>query len=111
MKLLTKQNLRDFERNMKLDEEARKPVVKFFMASGAATWLISEYDPETGQMFGLCDLGMGSPELGYVNFNELKTLTNPYWFGAGIERDRFFEPNGTLAEYADKARRDGSIAA
>ncbi|MAH30069.1 MAG: transposase [Euryarchaeota archaeon] len=110
MKLLTKQNLRDFAANAKLDEEARKPIVKFFMPVGAATWLISEYDPDTGRMFGLCDLGMGTPELGYVDFNELQELRDPV-FNLGVERDRFFEPDGTLADYADKARRDGRIAA
>ena len=45
MKLLTKQNLRDFAANAKLDEEARKPIVKFFMPVGAATWLIQRVRP------------------------------------------------------------------
>ncbi|MAH42097.1 MAG: transposase [Verrucomicrobiales bacterium] len=110
MKLLTKQNLRDFAANAKLDEEARKPIVKFFMPVGAATWLISEYDPDSGIMFGLCDLGMGTPELGTVSFTELQELRDPL-LGLGVERDRFFEPDGTLADYADQARREGRIVA
>ena len=58
----------------------------------------------------MCDLGMGTPELGYVDFDELLDLRDPV-FNLGVERDRFFKPDGTLADYADKARRDGRIAA
>lgn len=40
------------------------PVVKFFDPTGAATWLITEMMPdEPDILFGLCDLGMGCPEL------------------------------------------------
>jgi len=85
-----------------------KPVVKFFNPVGAATWLISEMD-ENGIMFGLCDLGMGSPELGSVLLSELEEIVLP--FGLGIERDMHFEANKTLTEYADEARVLGRIAA
>ena len=38
-------------------------------------WLITECDPEEpGRLFGLCDLGMGYPELGYVSLYELQTV-------------------------------------
>ena len=39
-------------------------------------------------MFGLCDLGMGFPELGYVSLNELQAITGP--LGLGIERDPYW---------------------
>ncbi len=43
------------------------PVVKFFDPTGAATWLITEMmQDEPDILFGLCDLGLGCPELGYV---------------------------------------------
>ena len=43
------------------------PVVKLFCPWGAATWLLSELDPEDEDIaFGLCDLGFGCPELGSV---------------------------------------------
>src|ERR1700716_907693 len=42
------------------------------MRSRCATWLLTEYYPEDGRFFGLCDLGMGSPELGYVNSEEIE---------------------------------------
>ena len=39
------------------------PVVKLFTPDANATWLLSEIDPEEPDIaFGLCDLGMGSPE-------------------------------------------------
>jgi len=109
VKLITKAIEKAFERNMKLDEKDRKPVLKLF-GGGAATWLISEYDPDTGLMFGLADLGMGMPEMGYIDFNELAALRFPP-FGLPIERDMYFKANKTLSEYADDARGAGRIAA
>ena len=53
-------------------ERDHTPVVKFFDPAGAATWLISELSPgDPDILFGLCDLGMGFPELGDVRFSEL----------------------------------------
>jgi hypothetical protein len=53
-----------------------EPIVKLFCSWGAATWLLSELDPEcTDIAFGLCDLGMGCPELGSVNLAELAGVT------------------------------------
>jgi hypothetical protein len=39
-----------------------------------ATVLDGELDPDGGLAFGLCDLGMGEPELGYVSLIELTTV-------------------------------------
>jgi hypothetical protein len=86
-----------------------KPVVKFFSPTGAATWLITELDPETNIMFGLCDLGFGSPEMGNVSFDELKSVR--VQFGLEIERDKWFTADKTLTEYARDARNTGRIAA
>jgi Protein of unknown function (DUF2958) len=69
-----------------------KPVVKLFTPDAQCTWLLTELDPDgratslrapiqdvsagprseqdcevSGLAFGLCDLGMGEPELGYVS--------------------------------------------
>jgi hypothetical protein len=84
-----------------------KPVVKLFNPVGAATWLISELDPETNNMFGLCYLGYGSPELGYVSLDELTEVELP--FNLGIERDITWEADRTLSVYADEARQRGTI--
>ena len=84
------------------------PVVKLFNPSGAATWLLTELDDD-GVMFGLCDTGYGSPELGYVSLKELSDFRGR--FGLGIERDRSFRAVKTIAAYADDARSAGRIIA
>src|SRR3546814_9868274 len=40
------------------------PVVKFFNPVGAATWLATELCADDDTLFGLADLGFGTPELG-----------------------------------------------
>tara|TARA_R100001230_G_C5688050_1_gene198895 strand:- start:2397 stop:2744 length:348 start_codon:yes stop_codon:yes gene_type:complete len=81
-----------------------KPVVKLMVrVGGNATWLLSELDPETNIAFGLCDLGLGTPELGYVSLDELATL------GWRLERDRYFTADKTITEYAHEARAMGGI--
>ena len=72
-----------------------KVVLHFFNPMGAGDWFITEGQPEVFDMeegdveswlfFGLCDLGMGYPELGYVSLVELESVKLP--FGMGIERD------------------------
>jgi hypothetical protein len=45
-----------------------EPVVKIFTPDGNATRLLTELDPIGEHLaFGLCDLGLGEPELGYVS--------------------------------------------
>jgi|TARA_R110002020_G_scaffold367566_1_gene579416 hypothetical protein len=83
-----------------------KPYLKLFNPMGSATWLISEFDGED-LMFGLCDLGMGCPELGYVSLSEVKSIKLP--LGLGIERDIYWKPSKSLGAYADDARAKGGI--
>ena len=79
------------------------PVVKFFNPVGAATWLVTEMDPdENDYLFGLADLGMGFPELGGISLSELQNYRGP--FGLGIERDLYFEPKYPIRIYAAAAR-------
>lgn len=86
------------------------PVVKLFCPWGAATWLLTELDPEDPDIaFGLCDLGMGCPELGSVRLSEIAAVTGPG--GLRIERDITFHADKTLAAYADEARRHQRITA
>jgi hypothetical protein len=59
--------------------------------------------------FGLCDLGMGTPELGFVCMREICELRGP--LGLPVERDRHFDADKTLSAYADEARARGRIAA
>lgn len=86
------------------DETDHVPVVKFFDPTGAATWLITEMMPdEPDILFGLCDLGMGCPELGYVSLAELQSVTGR--LGLGIERDLSFVGRFPISVYAEAARR------
>ena len=111
MKLFTKEIEKALAANASADESTRRPVVKLF-GGGACTWLISErIDDDT--LFGLCDLGMGYPELGYVSQSELEGLRFGM-HGAGVEvveRDLYFTADKTLSEYAREARELGRIAA
>ena len=83
------------------------PVVKLFTPDAGATWLLTELDPETNIAFGLCDLGLGSPELGYVSIDELLTVRGH--FGMPVERDRYFKASRPLSEYASAAVAAGKI--
>jgi hypothetical protein len=107
MKLITREIELKLKKNMALPEGEREPVVKFF-GGGACTWLISEKEGDI--LFGLCDLGLGCAELGYVSLSELESLKFPP-FGLGVERDSWFEADKTLSAYADEARELGMIAA
>ena len=83
------------------------PVLKLFNPTGPGTWLITELDPDGDTLFGLCDLDMGSPELGSVSLAEVTAVTLP--FGLTIERDVLFEGRIPISRWADIARRAGSI--
>jgi len=71
------------------------------------TWLLTEIDESTDLAFGLCDLGMGCPELGYVSLTELRTVRGQ--LGLPIERDLHFEADKPISAYADEARSRGHI--
>jgi hypothetical protein len=78
-----------------------KPVVKLFTPDAQCTWLLTELDSD-GLAFGLCDLGMGEPELGYVSLVELAAVRGK--LGLPIERDLHFEASKAISEYAHEAR-------
>ena len=79
-----------------------KPWLKLFNPVGAQTWLIAAISEDEDTMYGLCDLGFGCPELGYVSLSEIKNVDLP--FGLKIERDAWWEPEKTLIEYYNDAR-------
>lgn len=84
------------------------PVVKLFTPDASATWLLTEIDPDDhDRAFGLCDLGLGCPELGYVSLAELATVRGK--LGLPVERDLHFMPAKSIAAYADEARGAGRI--
>lgn len=84
------------------------PVVKLFTPDAGFTWLLTEIDPDDpDRAFGLCDLGMGYPELGYVSLSELSSLRGA--LGLPVERDLHFTPARSLSAYAAEARACGGI--
>ncbi len=112
MKLLTDAQRRELtangERSAAGEEIDPRPVVKLFTPDAGATWLLTELDPsEPDRAFGLCDLGLGCPELGYVSLAELAAVRGR--LGLPIERDLHFVADQSLSAYADAARSRGRI--
>lgn len=84
------------------------PVVKLSTPDAGATWLLTEIDPtEPDHAFGLCDLGLGSPELGWLSLSELAAVHGP--FGLPVERDLYFRAEKRVSAYAREARLAGRI--
>jgi len=102
-------NGREYARNPDFDPV---PVVKLFDPLGNGTWLLTDLDPDDPDIAsGLCDLGMGFPELGSIRITELVSIrTMPNRRGIGIEQDRSFRPAKPISEYADNARRNQRIS-
>jgi hypothetical protein len=87
-----------------------QPIVKLFTPDAGATWLLTELDPDDPDIaFGLCDLGMGFPELGSVRLSEITSVRGP--LGLPVERDLYFNADKPLSRYADAARLAGGIRA
>lgn len=106
MKILTS----EIERKLRANGSNRgdhSPVLKLFNPCGAATWLASELDDDGDTLFGLADLGFGSPEMGYFSLSEIMQIRLP--LGLSIERDRSFTARHPLTVYAAAARRAGGI--
>ncbi|NKI70252.1 DUF2958 domain-containing protein [Collimonas pratensis] len=84
------------------------PVVKLFTPDTHATWLLTEINPEDGDTaFGLCDVGIGMPELGNVRISDLASIVGP--LKLPVERDLYFVAKRSLSDYARRARINGSI--
>jgi len=82
------------------------PVVKLFTPDAQCTWLLTELGLDD-IAFGLCDLGMGCPELGFVGMHELRDLRGP--LGLPVERDEHFTADKSISAYACEAREHGRI--
>lgn len=84
------------------------PVVKLFTPDANATWLLTELDPDNPDIaFGLCDLGLGCPELGSVSLSEIANLRGP--LGLPVERDQYYAEKRPLSEIAKFASCAGVI--
>jgi hypothetical protein len=83
-----------------------KPVVKLFTPNAQCTWLLTELGRDD-IAFGLCDLGMGMSELGFVSMTELRALRGP--LGLPVELDEDFDADKPLSVCAAEAREHGRI--
>jgi Protein of unknown function (DUF2958) len=85
-----------------------EPIVSIVAPDRNAAWPLTELDPDGEYFaFGLCDLGPGEPELGYVSLQELAAARGPW--GLPLEQDPHFVPTRTIAAYADLAREHRRI--
>ena len=116
MKLLTEEQRSKLLENGRAQRQARasdqfidfEPVVKLFTPADDAAWLLTELSPNDPNIaFGLCDLGVGFPEIGYVSLSELEALRGP--FGLPVERDLHFKATKPLSAYAREAHAEGRI--
>jgi len=116
MKLLTQELRQQLLDNGRCQEPVRGtddaidfvPVVKLFTPDAQCTWLLTEIDPDNEDIaFGLCDLGMGFPELGSVSLSEIAALRGK--LGLPVERDLYFATKHPLSVWAEAARRHDAI--
>lgn len=95
----------EFNRNEDFDPP---PVVKLFTPDAGATWLLASLDPENPDIgFGLCDLGVGSPEMGSVFLTEIEEIRGA--LGLRVERDLYFVGCKPLSVYAAEALSAGTV--
>ena len=114
MQLITDEQRRQLLANGRLTAAGQTidppPVVKLFTPDANATWLLTELSPNDPDIaFGLCDLGLGFPELGYVSLTEIRQLRGG--IGLPVERDLYFVAQHPISTYARQARAAGGIHA
>jgi hypothetical protein len=113
MTLITKTQIKQLTQNGEVNFDGRtvgdfRPVVKLFTPDASATWLLTELMPNDPDLaFGLCDIGLGCPELGYVRLSELHEVRGK--LGLAVERDRFFSAQHPLSVYLESALAAGRI--
>ena len=87
-----------------------EPVIKLFTPDAQCTGLLTELYPDDPTIaFGLCDLGMGFPELGDVSLTELQSVQGT--MGLPIEKDLHFKADKKLSEYVQVAMEHRRIVA
>lgn len=84
------------------------PVAKLFTPDANAVWLLNELDSDGDLAYGLCDVGLGSPELGTIRLSELASIRGPHGFKVAM--DAGFIPKQPLSGYLVEAMRDGCIS-
>jgi len=83
------------------------PVVKLYTPDAGAVWLLTELAADGNLAFGLCDAGLGAPELAHVALSDLEKMRGPR--GLAVVPDSHFAARQPLSAYYRQALRDGSI--
>lgn len=83
------------------------PVLKLHTLDAGTVWLLTELADDGDTAYGLCDSGVGPPELGSVRLSALEGVRGPR--GMRIVADPHFKPRQPLSSYLADAQRDGSI--
>src|SRR5438128_12609578 len=81
-----------------------QPVVKLHTLDAGAVWLLTDLDADGDRAYGLCDSGIGAPELGHVSLAALEGMRGPR--GIRVVADPHFRPKQALSAYASDAMRD-----
>ena len=93
-RLLTAADLAELARNARrIVEEPGfdpMPVMLLRAPDGPQAWLLTEVAADGDTAYGLCDLGLGCPELGEVSLAWLASLRGP--LGLPVERAAGFAP-------------------
>lgn len=88
--------------------EDHVPVAKLYMPGMMCTWLLTEIDQDYPHIaFGFADLGMGCPEFGSIDLDEILTIKNHA--GLGVVREEQFKPKHPISVYARAASYNGFI--
>src|SRR3546814_11021801 len=76
------------------------PVVRLFTPDAAASWLLTELDPDDPDLAsGLCDLGLGAPKLDHVRLSLLPEVA-----GGAVSCDVDFLAFHSLQSHLDQSR-------
>lgn len=84
------------------------PVVRLFTPDAHATWLLAALNPaDSDTAWGVCDVGIGMPELGTIKLSDLATIVGPQRIP--VRRDLHFHAVRPMSEYLRLAQANGSI--
>ncbi|MGO4169190.1 DUF2958 domain-containing protein [Novosphingobium sp. YAF33] len=97
----------NFEHSIKNPKFDPLPLVRLFNPMGRAVWLATELYADDDTLYGLADIGLGTPELGIFSLREIEAIRLP--LGIRIARDLGFATRHRLSIWAEAARLAGSI--
>ena len=100
--------LRENSKHRRRKDHDPQPVVHLYLTESRHQWLLTEIDDDD-IAFGLCDLGMGFPELGCVDLHEVlaaaMSISNERCCNLELRHNPAFRAVAPLSEYAEQARR------